>query len=69
MNRFSLSRINNCLIELDCEPLEVVTYNPIAEWFYKGINNYQLNDFFQGVGREYQRDWNKLGFIWPDEEN
>ena len=40
-----------------------VTYNPIADWFYDGINNYQFIDFFSGgAGREYQRDWDEDGF-------
>lgn len=64
-NRFSLSRVNHCLAQVGVEELEKVEYNPIGEWFYKGINDYQMNDFFQGVGREYQRDWDKGGFIWP----
>lgn len=68
LNRFSLSRINFVLREMGIEELEEVTYNPIADWFYKGINDYQMNDFFQGVGREYQRDWDKLAFVWPKKE-
>lgn len=68
LNRFSLSRINFVLKEMGIEELEEVTYNPIGDWFYKGINDYQMNDFFQGVGREYQRDWDKLAFIWPKKE-
>lgn len=64
-NRFSLSRVNHCLKQVGCEELEKVTYNPVGEWFYKGINDYQMNDFFQGVGREYQRDWDSSSFIWP----
>jgi ribonucleoside-diphosphate reductase beta chain len=68
LERFVMSRINFCLSNLGLKPLEKVEYNPVAEWFYKGINDYQMNDFFQGVGREYQRDWNKEAFVWkkPD---
>lgn len=69
MNKFSLSRVNECLSRVGVPILEKVDYNPIAEWFYKGINDYQMNDFFQGVGREYQRDWDKLGFVWPKKED
>lgn len=65
LNQFSLSRINMCLVRLDVEPLEEVTYNPIASWFYKGINDYQYVDFFTGLGREYERGWVKTGFVWP----
>jgi ribonucleotide reductase beta subunit family protein with ferritin-like domain len=64
LKRFVQSRINLCLDYLGVERNYVVEYNPIAEWFYKGINDYQMNDFFQGVGREYTRDWDKTRFIW-----
>lgn len=44
-----------------------VTYNPIAEWFYDGINNFQFNDFFSGVGASYNRSWVESEFEWlPD---
>lgn len=67
LNQMSKSRINICCDYLNIPRMfsaETVKYNPIAEWFYKGINDYQMNDFFQGIGREYQRDWNKEGFAW-----
>lgn len=62
MNHFSDSRINLCLEHLGYHAQYKVTYNPIADWFYKGINDYQFNDFFSGIGREYQRDWDEHGF-------
>jgi ribonucleotide reductase beta subunit family protein with ferritin-like domain len=65
MDRFSLSRVNLCLNQVGCEPLEKVEYNPIAGWFYKGVNDYMMNDFFQGVGREYERSWDSKSFVWP----
>jgi len=61
---FVKSRLNICLGNLNLPAMYTVTHNPIAEWFYKGINNYQMNDFFQGVGREYKRDWDRSRFIW-----
>lgn len=61
---FVKSRINECLIALGYDPIYEVTYNPIAEWFYKGINNYQFTDFFQGIGREYNRNWDEESFVW-----
>ncbi len=64
LQEFVKSRINLCLNNLGYKPLFKVTNNPIAEWFYLGINNYMMNDFFQGVGREYRRGWNALGFVW-----
>lgn len=68
LEQFVKSRINLCLDNLNVPRIfsrEEVKYNPIAEWFYKGVNDYQMNDFFQGVGREYQRDWNIENFVWP----
>jgi len=64
LQEFVKSRINLCLSNLGYKPLFEIISNPIAEWFYVGINNYMMNDFFQGVGREYRRGWNALGFVW-----
>ena len=64
LKHFVQSRLNHCLDYLNIKRNYEVKYNPIADWFYKGINNYQMNDFFQGVGREYQRDWDKKRFVW-----
>lgn len=64
LKQFVLSRLNICLNNLNLPSIYDTTYNPVATWFYKGINNYQMNDFFQGVGREYQRDWSPKRFTW-----
>lgn len=64
LDHFSQSRLNLCLDYVGVPRIFEVSYNPIADWFYTGINNYQMNDFFQGVGREYQRDWVKERFVW-----
>lgn len=64
LKHFVQSRLNLCLDNLGIKRNYEVKYNPIADDFYKGINNYQMNDFFQGVGREYQRDWSKDRFTW-----
>lgn len=64
LKHFVDSRINTCLEQLGYGKLFDVKYNPIAEWFYDGINKYMMNDFFQGVGREYVRNWNTNGFVW-----
>lgn len=64
LKHFVQSRLNLCLDNLGVDRNYSVKYNPIADWFYKGINDYQYNDFFQGVGREYQRDWVKSEFKW-----
>lgn len=55
LRTFVRSRINLCLENLGVEKVFNIPENPIAEWFYKGINMYQLHDFFTGVGSEYNR--------------
>lgn len=67
MKQFAMSRINICLGELGVKPLfnkKQIGANPIALWFYGGIQQYQANDFFVGQGREYTRSWNEKAFIW-----
>ena len=64
MKNFVQSRINICLKNLDIKPIFEVTYNPIASWFYDGINSYQMNDFFSGIGNQYTRNWNEKSFAW-----
>lgn len=72
LEQFVKSRLNLCFDNLETPRLftaEEVKYNPIATWFYKGVNDYQMNDFFQGVGREYSRDWDKTKFTWPKKDS
>lgn len=64
LENFVQSRVNECLKQLGFEKEYDVKYNPIAEWFYKGINDYQFNDFFSGVGNQYNRNWDETGFTW-----
>lgn len=67
---FVQSRINECLKQLGFDKLYDVKYDPISSWFYKGINNYQFNDFFAGQSREYHRNWDEASFKWKkDVEN
>lgn len=66
LDHFSQSRLNLCLRECGYKNRYEVKYNPIAEWFYKGINGYSSTDFFNSTGNQYQRDWNELGFTWKD---
>lgn len=62
LEHFAQSRINLCLRNLGYENLFKVDYNPIADWFYKGINGYQAQDFFSSQGNQYSREWNENGF-------
>lgn len=62
MHHFVDSRINVCLEQLGYEKEYEVTYNPVGNWFYQGLNNYQFNDFFSGIGSNYNRNWNEDDF-------
>lgn len=67
MKSFMRSRINLCLANLEIDKLFEDTKNTIESWFYAGINNFQFNDFFSGIGNQYNRNWEKSGFIWRGE--
>ena len=64
LKHFVQSRVNLCLENLGIEPIFPVIYNPIASWFYRSINDYKYNDFFNGLGREYNRSWSEQRFTW-----
>ena len=61
---FVESRINEVLIQLGFTPMFKVEKNPVAEWFYEGITTYNFNDFFSGIGNQYQRNWSETEFTW-----
>jgi len=61
---FVQSRVNECLRQLGYTKMFEVKYDPISSWFYKGINDFQFNDFFSGVGNQYHRNWDESGFVW-----
>lgn len=64
LRTFVKSRIDLCLNNLGIDGIFNVGDNPIAEWFYKNINNLQFGDFFTGTGSEYNRNWDEGGFNW-----
>lgn len=64
MKNFVDSRLNLCLKQLGFDPIYEVDYNPIAGWFYKGLQSSQLHDFFQKQGNSYNRDWKESKFNW-----
>jgi ribonucleoside-diphosphate reductase beta chain len=68
LKHFVDSRLNVCMVNLGYEKIYDVKYNPIADWFYNGLNNYQFVDFFSGQGREYQRNWDSERFVWKRKE-
>lgn len=63
MKNFVDSRIDLVLKNLGYKALYNPSHNPIADWFYKSINDYVANDFFAGAGREYTRGRNEEEFI------
>jgi ribonucleotide reductase beta subunit family protein with ferritin-like domain len=68
LENFVQSRINECLKQLGFEKEYDIKYNPIAEWFYKGINDYSFNDFFSGMGNQYHRNWDQSAFTWKGKD-
>lgn len=64
MKTFVQSRINLCLKNLDALELFEVTENPVADWFYFGINAHSFGDFFYSVQNEYNRKSSESDFEW-----
>ena len=69
LKQFVRSRVNVCMKQLGFKSVYKVEYNPIADWFYKGINGYQFNAFFSGIGNQYHREWDESGFKWKVKDN
>ncbi len=69
LKNFAASRINLCLQELGYNKKFDVKYNPIADWFYDGINGFSYNDFFTSISNSYHRNWDESAFIWKTKEN
>lgn len=66
LKAFVKHRINYCLSELEIEYIFTAeeTKNTIEDWFYKSTTDFAFNDFFSGVGNQYNRNWEKFGFVW-----
>lgn len=64
LENFVKSRINECFKDMGLHKVYDIEYNPIASYFYKGINDFQFNDFFAGTGNQYNRNWDETGFTW-----
>ena len=62
LQHFVDSRINVCMEQLGYGKIFDVKYNPVGDWFYRGISNFSFNDFFSGVGNNYSRAWNEDDF-------
>jgi ribonucleoside-diphosphate reductase beta chain len=68
LDNFVQVRVNRCLAELGFKKEYEVTYDPISPWFNKAINDYSFNDFFSGLGNQYNRNWSEFDFKWSTEE-
>lgn len=55
LKNFVKSRIDMTLTNIHIPSIYNVEDNPIADWFYSGINGTQFHDFFQVSGNEYNR--------------
>lgn len=64
LKNFVDSRIDLCLQNLSLSARYRPTSNPIAEWFYMGISQTVIHDFFTKVGNQYNRNWAEKGFTW-----
>lgn len=69
LKTFVRSRIDICLSALGVDPIFNVQDNPVAVWFYDGVQKFQSHDFFNSLGREYTRSWNEKSFEWHTEDN
>ena len=64
LKHFGDSRLNLCFRNFGFKNLYEVKYNPVADWFYRGINSYKLHDLFTRTGSDYNRNWNEEDFAW-----
>jgi len=58
LKNFVKSRINKKLKDIGIDPIYEVSYNPVASWFYKKINQIELTDFFDRSPTAYTNNWN-----------
>ena len=49
---------NKKLKDIGIDPIYEVSYNPVASWFYKKINQIELTDFFDRSPTAYTSNWN-----------
>jgi len=64
MKTFIRGRLNLCLSHLGIPQVFDCKNDIIANWFYDNINQIQFNDFFTGVGNQYNRAWDQGAFKW-----
>lgn len=66
---FIKSRINEVMKLLGFKEIYKIGKNPIADWFYKMINNYAFGDIFAGALSEYHRNWDETAFVWKSADD
>jgi len=54
---FIRSRANQVLVDNGFTEVFNITDNPIADWFYQGINSIKVHDFFSANTTQYRRNW------------
>lgn len=54
---FIRSRANQVLLDNGFDAYYVITSNPVADWFYQGINSIKVHDFFSANTTQYRRNW------------
>ena len=64
LETFVKSRVNLTLENMRMPALFEIGPNPIADWFYHGINGTQFHDFFQVTGNEYNRSIGETEFVF-----
>ena len=64
LKNFGDSRLDMCLENLGLSARYKPASNPIAEWFYLGISNAKIHDFFNSQGNDYNRNWSEDSFDW-----
>lgn len=57
LKSFIRARADQVLLDNGFESYYNIVYNPIAEWFYQGINSIKVHDFFSANTTQYRRNW------------
>lgn len=65
---FVKSRLNECLKNLDIEPIFEVVNDTISEWFYGNITSFVMHDFFNSLGSQYTAVWYEEDFYMREGE-
>ena len=57
LKAFIRTRADQVLVDNGFEPYYNIKVNPIADWFYQGINSIKVHDFFSANTTQYKRNW------------